>query len=88
MEMKRAVTGDRMSGNVHSVGYDGSTKTLAVCFLDKDKKSAGAVYHIKAKDADDDSLANHYSQMSRDDVSTGSYYHKHIRGGEYVITKQ
>lgn len=86
MEMKRAMTGDQFSGNVHSVGYDPLTRTLAVRFLAKDKSSPGELYHVHAKGGDN-SLIVHHAEMMKPDVSTGSYYHKNIKG-KYQIVKQ
>lgn len=85
--MKRAKTGDGGSGNVHSVGYDPLTRTLAVRFLARDKESLGELYHVKPKVEDDNGLVVHHAEMMKPDVSTGSYYHKNIKG-KYEITKQ
>lgn len=82
MEMKRAMTGDQPSSNIHSVGYDQATKTLAVCFLGKDKKSAGDVYHYH------DAEPHHITEMTKPDVSTGSYLHQHFIKPKRKCTKQ
>jgi hypothetical protein len=74
MEMKRARTGEDFSSNVHSVGYDPESKTLAVCFFDKDRESPGQTYHYFGVEPE------HHAEMSKDDVSTGSYLRKHIIG--------
>lgn len=87
MEMKRAMTGDQPSGNVHSFGYDPLTRTLAVRFLAGDKQSPGSLYHVRPKVENDNSLVVHHAEMMKPDVSTGSYYHKNIKG-KYEITKQ
>lgn len=83
MEMKPATTANgEPSSNVHSVGYDTETKTLAVCYLDKDRENAGPVYHYF------DVEPHHYVEMMKDDVSTGSYVHHQIIKGEYKFKKQ
>lgn len=80
--MKPAMTGDKPSSNVHSVGYDETTKTLAVCYLDKDRKSPGPTYHYE------DVEPHHHAEMMKDEVSTGSYLRQHIIKGEYKFKKQ
>jgi hypothetical protein len=85
MEMIRATTNGKPSSNVHSFGYDPETSTLAVRFLDK--QASGDLYHIRPKTPGDSSLAYHFGQMSRPQVSVGGYYHRYIKG-KYHITKQ
>lgn len=80
--MKRAITNGKPSSNVHSTGYDVDSKTLMVCYLDKDKKSPGPTYHYF------DVEPIHHDEMSKDDVSTGGYLRKHIIDGSYKFKKQ
>jgi hypothetical protein len=82
MEMKPATTDGKPSSNVHSVGYDEATKTLAVCYLDKDRESAGPTYHYENVEP------HHYAEMMKDDISTGSYVHRNIIKGGYKFQKQ
>jgi len=82
MEMKPALTGGKPSSNVHSVGYDEESKTLAVCYLDKDRVNPGPTYHYFGVEP------NHHAEMMKDDVSTGGYVHRHIIKGDYKFQKQ
>lgn len=82
MDMKPATANGQPSSNVHSVGYDEASKTLAVCYLDKDRESPGPVYHYF------DVEPHHHAEMMKDDVSTGSYVHQNIIKGSYKFKKR
>lgn len=82
MEMKPALQNGKPSSNIHSFGYDPETATLAVRFLAKDRQSPGDLYHYAGVEP------RHHVEMSKDDVSVGSYLHHNVIKGGYKATKR
>jgi hypothetical protein len=72
IEMKPALQNGKASSNVHSIGYDPTSKTLAVRFVAKDRQSPGDLYHYF------DVEPHHHAEMMKDDVSVGSYLHANV----------
>lgn len=82
IEMHLATTNGQPSRNVHSHGYDPDSKTLAICYLAKDRQSPGPTYHYENVEP------HHHAEMSKPEISTGSYVHQNIIKGGYKFQKQ
>lgn len=60
-----------VSSQIHSIGHDASSNTLAICFKGKDG-GPGSVYHYGNFTADD-------FEAFKGAESVGSFFYKHIK---------